>query len=245
MKKENINKFLSRFGFEVHGNGYIQSLKKTSFKEDAFEVQYKILSGEARFIFDVGANRGDTAIKYSTLFDQAKVYAFEPFPETFEKLLNNIKDYEKIVPGQYAIADKKGQAVLFSNFNEDTNSLLPSDKIGLSSDQQVKNKSSITVQTETIDSFCRNNNIQQIDILKMDIQGSELAALKGAVDLLEKRKIKLIYTETYFKQQYLGQPLFHDISSFLYSYGYVIQDIYSPIYGNGNLAWSDAIFIPK
>ena len=194
MKKENINKFLSRFGFEVHGNGYIQSLKKTSFKEDAFEVQYKILSGEARFIFDVGANRGDTAIKYSTLFDQAKVYAFEPFPETYEKLLNNIKNYEKIVPGQFAIADKKGQAVLFSNFNEDTNSLLPSDKIGLSSDQQVKNKSSITVQTQTIDNFCLDKNIQQIDILKMDIQGSELAALKGSVDLLEKNKIKLIYT---------------------------------------------------
>lgn len=245
MKKESINRFLSRFGFEVHGNGYIQSLKKTSFKEDAFEVQYKILHGEARCILDVGANRGDTAIKYSTLFDQAKVYAFEPFPETYEKLFVNIKEYKKIIPARYAISDKKGEAVLFSNINEDTNSLLPSDKIGLSSDQQVKNKSSITVQTETIDNYCLDNNIQHIDILKMDIQGSELAALKGAINLLEKKKIKLIYTETYFKQQYQGQPLFHDISSFLYKYGYVIQDIYSPIYGNGSLAWSDSIFIPR
>jgi FkbM family methyltransferase len=245
LKKETINNFLSRFGFEVHGNGYLQSLKKSSFKEDAYEVQHKLLSGEARIIFDVGANRGDTAIKYSKLFDQASIYAFEPFPETYQKLLANIKDYEKIIPGTYAIADKKGEAVLYSNFNEDTNSLLPSDKTGLSSDQQVKNKGSITIQTETIDNFCRDNNIHYIDILKMDIQGSELAALKGAVDMLKKKKIKLIYTETYFKQQYQGQPLFHDISSFLYTYGYVIQDIYSPIYGNGSLAWSDAIFIPK
>jgi FkbM family methyltransferase len=245
LNKENINKFLRRFGFEIHGNGYMQSLKKTSFKEDAFEVQYNLLSGNADCIFDIGANRGDTAKKYASLFNKAKIYAFEPFPDTYSKLLTNTKEIKQIIPNTLAIADFRGDAILYSNHNEDTNSLLPSIKMGLSSDQQVRNKGSLTIPTDTIDNFCKENNIDQIAILKLDIQGSELAALKGAVRMLEKKKIKVIYTETYFRQQYKDQPLFHDIASFLFGYGYAIQDIYSPIYGNGKLAWSDAIFVSE
>jgi hypothetical protein len=79
----------------------------------------------------------------------------------------------------------------------------------------------------------------------MDIQGAELLALKGAIKLLEEKKIGLIYTETYFRRQYNNQPLFHEISKFLADYGYYIQDIYSPIYGKGSIAWCDAIFLPE
>ena len=89
------------------------------------------------------------------------------------------------------------------------------------------------------------NSIKSIDILKMDIQGGELAALKGAQQLLENRGIACIYTEAYFIEQYEAQPLFHDISKFLYSYDFTLQDIYTPIYGKGNMAWGDAIFVLK
>ena len=115
----------------------------------------------------------------------------------------------------------------------------------MSSDEQVKTIGQTIVNTETIDSFCSIHKIDKIDILKMDIQGAELLALKGAIKLLEEKKIGLIYTETYFRRQYNNQPLFHEISKFLADYGYYIQDIYSPIYGKGSIAWCDAIFLPE
>ena len=101
------------------------------------------------------------------------------------------------------------------------------------------------INTETIDSFCSGHKIDKIDILKMDIQGAELMALMGAKKLFEGKKIDLIYTETYFRRQYNNQPLFYEISKFLADYGYYLQDVYSPIYGNGSIAWCDAIFLPQ
>jgi hypothetical protein len=98
------------------------------------------------------------------------------------------------------------------------------------------------VEVCTIDEFCRNRCIDTIDILKLDIQGSELSALRGASGFLRDKRIKLIYTETYFKKQYENQPLFHDLSKFLEQYGYYLQDFYNPIYGKGDLVWCDVIF---
>lgn len=243
MKKEWINRYFRRLGFEIHGNGYLQSLHKNVSKEDAFETQMKIFKGKVNVILDVGANRGNTALKYASLFKRATIYAFEPFPETLNKLYDNVKGYDNIIPTPFAISDSNGKSIFYSNANEDTNSLLPSDVIGANSDRQVKNISSLYVDTVTLDAFCQNHHVSQIDILKMDIQGSELSALKGAQSLLINKKIKLIYTEAYFRKQYVGQPLFHDISTFLEPYGYYIQDIYNPIYGKGNLLWCDAIFV--
>jgi FkbM family methyltransferase len=191
----------------------------------------------------VGANVGDIALRYNELFPNASICAFEPFPDSFELLKSNITGRVTIKPYQKAIAAVAGEQTFFVNYNADTNSLLPSQKMGLSSDKQVANKSEITVDVWTIDDFCKNENIEFIDILKLDIQGGELAALKGACNLLSKKKIGLIYTEAYFRQQYIDQPLFHDISKYLEQFGYFIQDIYSPIYGKGNLAWCDAIFL--
>jgi len=245
MNKNLINKICRRFGFEVHGIGYMQSIKKSDFSLDAYEVQHQIIGDNANIIFDIGANRGDTVLKYAELFPKTINYAFEPFPKSFLKLQENTKDISRIKNIQLGISEKCGESVFYSNFNEDTNSLLSSSEIGLSSDVQVKNLTSILINTTTIDLFCSENNIESIDIIKMDIQGAELFALKGAVNLLKQKKIKLIYLETYFRQQYLNQPLFHDVSSFLYDYGYYLQDIYSPIYGKGSIAWCDVIFMPS
>lgn len=244
MKKAIINKYLRRLGLEVHGVSYLQSLKKNDFKENAFEAQHRIIKKSPKVIFDLGANRGDTAVKYASLFQDALIYAFEPFPETYDKLLVRVKDNDRIIPQRLAISDTKGEAVFYSNVNEDTNSLLKSSEIGLSSDDQVKNIAKITVNTDTLDDFCQQFQIKNIDILKMDIQGAELSALKGAKRLLQEKRISMVYFETYFRKQYEHQPLFYEIAAFLEGYDYHLQDMYSPIYGKGSLIWCDVIFLP-
>lgn len=241
MNKAIINKYCRKFGFEVHGTGYIQSALKRSFKEDAFAKQ-KELFRRVSTIFDIGANRGDVVAKYLELFPTAVIHAFEPFTESFDILRQRFGSHKSVHCHQLAIADVEGEATFYVNKNADTNSLLKPKHTGLSSDSQVKNKDVIKVLSTTLDTFCLTNNISKIDILKMDIQGGELSALQGAVNLLQHRGITAIYSETYFIQQYEFQPLFHDISKFLYEYEFVLQDIYSPIYGKGNLAWADAIF---
>ena len=245
MNKAFVNKFCSKFGFEIHGNGFIQSLQKSSFKDDAFIKQKEIAGSNASVIFDVGANVGDISLQYNTIFPKATVYAFEPFPDSFNALQQKMDGIKNVVLYQLAIGENEEKKKFYVNYNADTNSLLEPTKIGLSSDKQVANKSEIEVDVATIDKFCAKNNINQIDILKLDIQGGELAALKGAKDMLAANKITIIYTEAYLREQYVQQPLLFDIAIYLQQFGYAMQDIYNPIYGKGSLAWCDAIFILK
>ena len=62
------------------------------------------------------------------------------------------------------------------------NSLLPK----VSGSIVPEDVSAVKVPTITIDLFCERHNIKTIDLLKLDIQGGELLALKGAVNMLQK-----------------------------------------------------------
>jgi FkbM family methyltransferase len=241
MNKGLLNRYFQKFGFEIHGTGYLQSVKKESFKEDAFAIQ-KELAGNCSTILDIGANRGEITLKYAQLFPLATVYAFEPFADSFKVLESEFSSNERVHCFQKAIGAANGKGKLFVNRNVDTNSLLSAIKMGLSSDQQVKNVGDVEVEIVTIDQFCHDHSIDSIDILKLDIQGGELSALAGARGLLKDKRIRVIYTEVYFKQQYQDQPLFPDLCNFLEPYDYHLQDLYNPIYGKGNLVWCDAIF---
>lgn len=243
MNKSTINKYLRKLGFEVHGTGYIQSMQKADFKEDVFGKQVELVSKNAKVIFDVGANRGDTSNQYSKYFPGATIYAFEPFDASYEIMISRTKHNPLIIPVKQAVAETPGTAVFHVNKNVDTNSLLASKEMGLSSDKQVATVNTVEVEKCTLDEFCAGRGITAIDILKLDIQGGELAALKGAAGLLKEKKIKLVYAETYFRQQYESQPLLPDIATYLQQFNYHIQDFYNPIYGNNSIAWCDTIFV--
>src|SRR5205823_12566519 len=87
----------------------------------------------------------------------------------------------------------------------------------------------IQVQSTTIDRYCQENEIERIDILKLDIQGGELKALEGAVTMLGQNKIQLIYTEILIIPTYKAQPSFEDYLRFLQKLGYTMLDVYYPV----------------
>lgn len=245
MTKEYLNKYFRKFGFEIHGSAYMQAIKKASFQDDAFDKQKELLNDDVSCILDIGANQGDVVLKYKLLFPSARIYAFEPYPDSYNRMICKVKEHKEIKTIQKAVGDKKVKSTLYVNNSVDTNSLLPSTVTGLSSDKMVATKGKIDVDVCTIDDFCNENSINKIDILKLDIQGGELAALKGCKKALTEKRIRLIYLEAYFVKQYVGHPLFHEVAAYLNQYGYRLQDLYNPFYGKGSIAWCDAIFLPE
>ena len=241
--KDLINKYLNIFGVEIHGSAYIQKLMRSDYKKNEWETQKKLLEKNVNVIFDVGSNRGNTVSKYLSLFPNVKIHAFEPFPEIYNTFMNRHKNNLNVYLNKYALSSKVGRSAFYVNKSIDTNSLLKSKKIGANSDKNCVSVNEIIVNTNTIDNYCLENNISEIDIVKIDVQGSELEVLKGSLNMLKSSKIKLIYIETYFKQQYINQPLFHDISKLLYNYNFILQDIYDPYFSKKNILWCDAIFI--
>jgi hypothetical protein len=95
----------------------------------------------------------------------------------------------------------------------------------------------------TIDEFCVAEKIDRIDILKLDIQGGELKALRGAARMLSTRSVSVIYSEVLFQREYDEQSFYHDIAQFLATHGYWLFRLYDLRYSpERSLEYSDAIF---
>ena len=237
--KYKLQILLNKFGW------HISQYHPQRVEDDVYKIKKQLLKDqEVEVIFDVGAWIGRTSKEYRNQFPKSTIHAFEPFPESFKKFNRlHANAGTAIVANQKAISDEIGTAVFYSNKVETTNSLLAS--IGTNSKQDYlrDTKLEIQVETETIDNYCISNGIERINILKMDTQGGELKALKGATNLLNKGKIDVIYCEINFVAMYENSPLYHDIAQYLADYGYHLHNIYG-LNSNerGELAWGDAIF---
>lgn len=224
--------------------------KPTSeFPDDAFEAQREMLNvlgrAESPTILDVGANLGQTASHYRSVFPEADIVCFEPFPESMQVLQQTHAGDHKVHPVPMAVGRESGTATFHVNQMSGTNSLFPRPS---SSRRYYEAKSApvttIEVRVTTLDTFLREQNLSSVDILKFDIQGGELNALRGAQSTLESGGFALIYTEAFFVPHYEGAPVFHEISSFLNEFGYTLFDLYDLKKArNGQLRFCDALFV--
>ncbi|MGI6774492.1 FkbM family methyltransferase [Acetomicrobium sp.] len=128
-----------------------------------------------KVLFDVGAWTGDTAIKFAKLIDQnGKIVAFEPTPHSMANLCKNIHDEgleNKVIPVAAGISDRNGYAWIQLNQHSSSNC--------------ISSTGSVLVNITTIDDFCNEVNLVP-NLIKMDIEGSEMAALRGAKNTIVK-----------------------------------------------------------
>jgi len=243
--KRKINAFLKRFGFELHGSAYIYKLKANAVSDAEWDFQKKyLLNKRSPVIFDVGANICHTIDKYLVINNKVIIHGFEPTPKLFTALKEKYKSYSSIRLSSFAVSNKAGVEMLNLNKSLDTNSLMNSVKLGVSSDSLCETLNTVEVKLNTIDNYCLVNNIPNIDLIKIDVQGYELRVLKGASKMLSNSAIGCVFIELYFKEQYEDQPLFAEIYSFLVSHGFLLRDIYNRFYSDkGDILWCDAIFL--
>jgi FkbM family methyltransferase len=115
-------------------------------------------------------------------------------------------------------------------------------------------KEKTTIDTVTLDYFANKHNIQNIDFIKIDIQGAELDVFQNALQVL--KDVAFIVTEVEFIHHYKDQPLFGDVNNFLYQHNFMFHKFIglagrslAPLVIDNNpnmpsqLIWSDAIFI--
>lgn len=133
---------------------------------------------------DAGAYFGDSSFVINRFFKPKFIYAFEPDPDNFKILkenikLNNLQDV--IFPLEIGVGKEKGFFYLEKSG--------PGSSI---TNYQSKNKNKVKVKVVSIDDFVADNNIKKVDFIKMDIEGAEFDALKGAVKTLKRDKPDLL-----------------------------------------------------
>lgn len=135
-------------------------------------------------VFDIGANIGMFSFfALPKVGTSGKIYAFEPIPNVRE-ILENSKKYNPgadtvIELAPFAIGDKDTKTTFDYSLEEIGGTLLTE------SDRKIE------VNVTSIDNFVREHNVQKVDFIKMDIEGMERHALKGAEETIKKYKPKL------------------------------------------------------
>lgn len=138
-------------------------------------------------VFDVGANKGQflSAFLAATKGTAFICHSFEPSPATFALLSQNHRSGSRHRLHNVGFGRVSGQETLFSDCEGSGSASLSKrrlDHIGVQFDRS---------ETITIDQFSQREGIQQIDLLKLDVEGHELAALEGASQLLQRAAIRL------------------------------------------------------
>ena len=184
-----LNKYILRRDFYYKVKEKLSLFYRNNFK-DPFHDQKKLLSNTNNItIFDVGSHFGDTVKKYRFTFPKSKIFAFEPTPKSYKKLIKKFKNDDNVIVSSSGLSNKKSMTTLYLSDSENLNSFKKPNQRAWGFDK----KETILVQTDTLDNICAINNINSIDILKIDVQGNELEVLHGGCSLLSDYKIGLIF----------------------------------------------------
>ena len=187
-------------------------------------------------IFDVGAHKGQTSSHLCKLFPQSFIHAFEPSPYLFALIEKNLSKRKNIRCHNFALGQTDEKAFLTRP---------DSDLCGQVVKAQENNSTSISVRR--LDEFCLFENISAIDLLKIDVEGNELAVLKGASGMFERNAIRAIFLECDFNKEDKQHSYFFDIFEFLSKENFCFHGLfdvvrYSPSYGIG---FCNALFLNR
>lgn len=145
----------------------------------------------AQVILDVGSNIGDWSRLARATWPDAQIHAFEPSSATFTELVAASAEID-VLPVRAACGEAEGDAVLYA---VPALSILSSLYMRDLQGHRLTMSESETVPVVTLDGYCADQGISQVDYLKIDAEGHDLAVLKGAAGLLEAGAVRFVQFE--------------------------------------------------
>lgn len=209
----------------------------------------------APVIFDVGACTGNTIKKYQRLFPASRIYAFEPFTDSFELAsalaAKGDRKHRRPAAGgttqvfNIALGAVNGTQTFHVNSFAPTNSLLPSDPRASEvwGPGHYETARTVEVEVRRLDDFLPTVGVDHIDLMKLDVQGAESQVLEGARGILARGGIRVIQTEIIFAPAYEGQKSFAEMSEIFTGLGFELFNLYEMWSINGRITHCDALFV--
>ena len=166
-------------------------------------------------ILDIGANKGWYSVLFGKLAKDGRVYAIEPTAVAYEELLRNIKinDLLNVHAYNLAVSSYSGSGKMVIPYNHSPLAYLDNNLEG----EQVN--------VTTVDDFVEKEGITQIDLLKIDAEGSEYSILLGARNLLTRADSPTIFIEAFDKCLMRFGVNTNMIITFLIECGYRVFDV--------------------
>jgi len=214
--------YKTRFGFKA-----ILDMEKVvdrwfyfdDFEYQSFDLAMKFLK-EGMIILDIGANIG----LYTLLFCKktglsGKVFAFEPAPEAFFRLKQNVKlnNFKNCKLFNSGISNEAGMSKFYVCEDDAFNSL--------GNKPMAPILKTIDIPVTTVDEFCQKENIAKVDLIKIDTEGADYLVLKGADGLLTSENSPIVMCE--YNRNMDGGYSFKviDMYNYLTETGYEIYEV--------------------
>lgn len=186
-----------------------------------------LLQPEMTFV-DIGANQGEFTVFAAKRLTKGQVISFEPVSTVFKKLELNIKanNFKNVKLIQKGLGSQKGFFTVYSSGEESKDGTLNEGLYTIHSTIK-RNEVYETIEIICFDDFIEEQNINKIDVMKIDIEGAELEALKGAKKTIESSKpiiIMEVNEETSRAAGYSAKELIDYLGNMGYRFELIISN---------------------
>ena len=212
-----------------------------------FDTFKEVLDKENPVIVEIGAHFGEDSMRFCEVFPESKVFCFEPDPRCIEVFKKYVKD-DRIKLFELALSNKNGKADFYQSY-DGRDEFVPekydwiniedyrNNKLSNSGSSSLKkgyrnNLAKIVVETKRFDDWYTENNIGEIDLAWIDVQGAEKDVLEGMGNSIEN--IAIIWIE-YGEKEYDGALTRNDTISYMEKKGFLVVDSLSSIAESGDL----------
>jgi FkbM family methyltransferase len=205
---DDIHRKINNVNFDMERNGEIRALQILS-------------SHNLRCIFDVGANVGDWSLVASQFNPNAKIYAFEIVPSTYNVLIKNTKEFKNIKASNFGLSDSN-DIIKISIGQEDSSTATACPIEGMKYHNEYYTKT-LDCQAKTASSVIKEFNLDSINFVKIDVEGMDLKVIKGFEN--EINKVDVIQFE-YGIFNISSHDLLVDFCNYLNNNGFVVGKIF-------------------
>jgi FkbM family methyltransferase len=200
--------------------------------------------GMAPVIVDVGAARGESGRWALHAFPNARIHSIEPIATEFAELEKAAARHDHWHAHRFALGGTSGRRdlIVCENIKQASSFFAPTITSSRTwPEHDFATRRTEAVEVRTLWEFARDNGLDMIDILKLDVQGAELEVLRGAGDLLAR--IRYIIAEVAFQPMYEGGCLFPEVMAFLHERGKFLRALANEARDeNGHQIQADALF---
>ena len=208
----------------LYADRYRGENNRDKYRNGEFRYLQEVIP-KCEVVFDAGAFEGHWAEEALSIKNTLALHCFEPCAETFAKLQERLAAHANsdVSLNNIGLSDKPGTAEFhpFSNVRQ-ASSLYIRDGSPAALGEQSQPE---TVHLTTLGDYCRENAVTQIDLLKVDVEGHELAVLHGGETLFAENRIQRVQFE-YSSANIHSRVFFKDLFGHLTGHGYHVFKVF-------------------
>lgn len=196
-------------------------------------------------VIDVGAHGGEFASAVRSILPEVRIYSFEPQADARARIAKRLAGGGEFEVFGFALGSESGRATFYRSAFTKASSLLPMGKRHREAFPWSAEGEEMEVEVETLDGVRDRLELDRAVLFKLDVQGSELAVLRGAEASLES--IDYVLAEVSLRSLYEGDASFSDVVAFLEARGFryagSLDQLADP--KSGEMLQQDAFFVRR